>query len=234
MPTDGLGIGAGLVLLDGDLVIPGRTRVLLLHAPDALEHRLVALDGARLGQSVGELLQFGLEALREALGDAAFLLLALGGVAVEFDLAGVVVDHALRADGQRSVLFDQAGVVGIELPVAPTAHDHVAVALFVEPGDALLGGDAGVEHDRGRRLALLGGQRLHHLGQRLRLYGIAGEDSAALREAAGIEHQRQGHQRAVGTLLLGLAEGGIGVCMGRALEVGIGQVVERDHLVEIE
>jgi hypothetical protein len=34
----------------------------------------------------GEPLQLGLEALCEALGDAAFLLLALRGVAVEFDL----------------------------------------------------------------------------------------------------------------------------------------------------
>ena len=185
-------------------------------------------------QPVGELLQLGFEALRETLGDAALLLLTLRGVAVEFDLAGVVVDHALRADGQWPFLFDQAGVVGIELPVAPTAHDHVAVALFVEPGDVVLGGDTGIQHHRRRRLVRARRQRAHHLGQRLRLCGIAGENRAAFGKAARVQDQRQRHQRAVGALLLGFAEGGIGVCMGRALEVGIGQVVERDHLVEVE
>jgi hypothetical protein len=41
---------------------------------------------ARPVSVTGEPLQLGLEALCEALGDAAFLLLALRGVAVEFDL----------------------------------------------------------------------------------------------------------------------------------------------------
>ena len=74
----------------------------------------------------------------------------------------------------------------------------------------------------------------HRSGERLRLAGVAGEDLAALGKAAGVEHQRQRHQHAIGALLLGPAERGIGICAAAPLEIRIGEIVERDHLIEIK
>ena len=55
---------------------------------------------------------------------------------------------------------------------------------------------------------------------------MAREHLAALGKAAGIQHQGQGDQRAVGALLLGVAALGLRVTAGGAFEEGVGQVIQ--------
>ena len=155
-------------------------------------------------------------------------------MAIQAHLPGDLIDHALGTDLGVALLANQDGGLGIELLVALPADDQIAVTLFGEPGEVLLGGDPGIEHHRRGHGA--GGQRevLQHLLQGLGLADVAREDLAALGKAAGVQHQGQGHQRAVGALLLGVAVLGLGVAAGRALEEGVGQVIQGNGLGERE
>ncbi len=60
-----------------------------------------------------------------------------------------------------------------------------------------------------------------------RLHRVAGEDLRAPDEAALIKHQPQGEQHRIGALLLRVAACGFRIALERALEVGVGQVVQR-------
>ena len=79
-----------------------------------------------------------------------------------------------------------------------------------------------------------GAQALEHPGQRAGLAGVAGEDPRAAHEAAGVEHEGEGEQGAVGALLLAAAALGGGLVGGGAFEVGVGEVVEGDGGLEVE
>jgi hypothetical protein len=46
--------------------------------------------------------------------------------------------------------------------------------------------------------------------------------------AAGVEHEAQGDKRAVRPFLFRAAAGGLGIAGGGALEIGVGEIVERD------
>ena len=63
---------------------------------------------------------------------------------------------------------------------------------------------------------------------------VAGEDLRAAHEAAGVEHQPQGEQRAIGALVLGVSAQRLGLAPRLTLEVGVAQVVERDRGVEVK
>jgi hypothetical protein len=66
-----------------------------------------------------------------------------------------------------------------------------------------------------------------HLGQGGALGHVAGEHLGATYEAAAVEHEAEGDQRAIGTFLFRPAAGGFGVSCCGALEIGVGQIVER-------
>ena len=116
-------------------------------------------------------------------------------------------------------------LVGVELAGAFAADGEVAVALFPEPGEIGFGGDAGI-HDDER--ALEGVETLERVLQRARLGGVSGEHLRAAGEAAAVEPHAEGNQRTVGALLLRASARGLGIFVGGAFKVGIGQVVERD------
>ena len=62
-----------LVVLDGDLIVPGSTRVFLFETSDALEHLVVALDGYGLVLKPRcSLVERRLETLGEEVVDATF------------------------------------------------------------------------------------------------------------------------------------------------------------------
>ena len=90
----------------------------------------------------------------------------------------------------------------VEVPGALAAHDQVAVALLTQPVQAVLGGDAAVHHHQG---GARGMERFEHLGEGVVFAHIAGEDLGAAHEAAGVEYQPQGEQRAIGALVLGVS-----------------------------
>jgi len=77
-------------------------------------------------------------------------------------------------------------------------------------------------------------QALDHLPQGARLADIAREDPAAPGKTAPIQHQRQRHQRTVVTLLLGVAVSGMDIVFAGAFEKGVGQIEQRDGLLDIE
>ena len=63
---------------------------------------------------------------------------------------------------------------------------------------------------------------------------VAGEDLRAAHEAAGIEHQPQGEERAIGAFFLGMSALCLGLSARLAFEVGIGQVIERNRRAQVE
>ena len=67
-----------------------------------------------------------------------------------------------------------------------------------------------------------------HLPQRRSLRDVAGEQLGAAHEAAAVEHQAEGDQLAVRALFLGAAARGLGVVAGIALEISIGEIIQRD------
>ena len=69
--------------------------------------------------------------------------------------------------------LDRHGGIGIELPVAFTADDQIAVAVVAQPSDGGLDGDAAVEDHQGagRRV-----ERFQHAVQRAVLADVTGED----------------------------------------------------------
>ena len=230
-PGDGGGLLAGFVGGDGDLVMGGDARVLGFEAPDALPDLWEALVGAGARQPVVELGEGGFEAGGETLDDAAFLLGALLGVAVQAHLVGVGGDDLVQMDGLPGARLDGHGGLGVELPVALAADDQIAVAALVQPRDGVVGGDAAVHDDEGAGGRLQG---LEHAGQRAVLLDVAGKDLRAAHEAAGIEHQAQGQQRTVAALLLRVPALGLRVLAGLAFEVRVGQVVERHRRLQVE
>jgi hypothetical protein len=148
-------------------------------------------------------------------------------MAIEANFAAILAEHALQADGfiRRGQRID--GLIGIEL-AAPFAADHeVAILLLHQPGDIGGCGDPRIHDDQP---ALWCGQTVEHVHQRRGFGDIAGEQLRAAHEAAAIEHQTKGDQRTIGSFLLRPATGGFGVCLGGALEIGVGQIVERHGL----
>ena len=190
-----------------------------------------AFPGTGFGQPLGELGKCVLEAFGESLGDAALLRRALLGEAVQAHFLAVVGEHLVQMHAVTRRGLDAQRRLGVEVPGALAAHDQVAVALLAQPVQPLLGGDAAVHHhQRGAR----GMESIEHLGERVMLAHIAGEDLGAAYEAAGVEHQPQGEQRAIGAFVLGVSAQRLGLAPRLALEVGIAQVVERDRGVEVE
>ena len=204
--------------------------VALFGAPQALHDRGQVVAAAWFAQASLELAQRGLKAAGLGRVDGAILLLARWAVAVQQQVA-VRVHDAVKLDRHVAGGLHFAGLGWVELALAQPRHDHVVVALLAQPGQVGLGGDARVHHHRGPGLCL---QAAKHVGQRRGLAGVAGKYLAAAHEAAAVEHQRQGHQRAVAAALLAVPALGLAHASSGAFEVGVGQVVQRDRLAQAE
>ena len=63
---------------------------------------------------------------------------------------------------------------------------------------------------------------------------VAGKDLAAFAKALGVDTPAPGHQEAIRALLLGLAQGRVGIAPPRTFAIGIGEVIEGDDLLEVE
>ena len=202
-----------------------------LQSSDALPDLVEPLVRSRAGQPVVELRQGGLEAGGETLDDAALLLGPLLGVAVQAHFVGIGRDHLVHVHGLVRLRLERHGGIGIEPAVAFAADHQIAVAVVAQPRHTGVGGDTAVHHHQGagRRL-----QCFEHPGQRPVFADVAGEDLRAAHEAAGIEHQAQGQQRAVAALLLRVPALRLRLVARLALEVGVGQVVERHRRLQVE
>ena len=121
--------------------------------------------------------------------------------------------------------------LGVEVAGAFTADHQVAVALLTQPLDAVLGGDSAVHHHQG---TARGVERIEHLGQRVMFAHVAGEDLRAVHEAAGIEHQPQGEERAIGAFFLGVSASCLGLSARLAFEVGVGDIVESKGTLQFD
>ena len=143
----------------------------------------------------------------------------------------LLVDHALDLDRHIACRAHLGGSFRIELALAQPGYHHVVVALSSKPLQVGLSGNARVHHHRGPARRAQAGE---HLRQRGRLTGIAGEHPAATREPAAVQHHGQGHQRAVAAALLAVASLGFGDSGGDALEVSVGEVIQRDGLAKAE
>ena len=156
---------------------------------------------------------------------------ALLGEAVQAHLLGVVGQHLVQMHAVTRCGLDAHRRLGVEAPGAFAADHQVAVALLTQPPHAVLGGDSAVHHHQG---GARGVERVEHLGQRVMFAHVAGEDLRATHEAAGIEHQPQGEERAIGAFFLGVSASCLGLPARLAFEVGIGQVVQRDRRAQVE
>ena len=178
-----------------------------------------------------ELLQLALEARGEAVCDAPLLFRPRLGVAVEARLPAVGVDDLVDMDRAARAGLDGLRQFGVEAAGAFPADRQITGAVPAQPGDVGLGGDARVHHyQRVRRRA----QGLEHRRQGPVFIDRAGEDLGAAHEARAVEHQPQGQQRAIRTLLLGVAASGLALGRRLALEEGVGQVVERHRAAQPE
>ena len=200
-------------------------------SPNALPDLSEALVGAGARQPLVERGQRGLEAGGGPLNDGPLLVGPLFGVAVQADLAGVGRDDLVQMHGVVRLRADRHGGLGVELPVAFTADDQIAVAVVAQPPDGGLGGDAAVHHHQGagRRI-----ECLQHAGQRAVFPDVAGEDLRAAHEAAGVEHQAQGQQRTVAALLFRVPALCLRLRARLAFEIGVGQVVEGHRRLQVE
>ena len=153
------------------------------------------------------------------------------GVAVQAHFVGVGRDHLVHVHGLVRLRLERHGGIGIEAAVAFAADHQIAVAVVAQPSHTGVGGDTAVHHHQGadRRL-----QCFEHPGQRPVFADVAGEDLRAAHEAAGIEHQAQGQQRTVAALLLRVPALRLRLVARLALEVGVGQVVERHRRLQVE
>ena len=227
----GGGAFAGLVGVEFDIVVLGDPAAVGLEPADALPDFVDPFLGAGSRESFGELGQCVLEAPGESLGDAAFFRGALLGEAVQAHLLGVFGEHLVQMHAVIRRSLDTQCRLGVEVAVAFAAHHQVAVAVLTQPPQPVFGGDSAVHHHQG---GARGVERVEHLGKREVLAHVAGEDLGATHESAGVEHQPQGEQRAIGTLVLGVSTQRLGLAPRLALEVGIAQVVERDGGVQVE
>ena len=224
LPGDGVRLLAAVVGDDVDVVVGRGAAALLPDPADALPDMVEPLAGARPRQAVVELLQLALEARGEAVCDALFLLRPRLGVAVEPRLSAFGVDHLVDMDRLARPGLDGQRQLGIEAAGAFPADRQIAVAVPAQPGDVGLGGDPRIHHhQRVRRRA----QGPEHRRQGPALVDRAREHLGAAHEARAVEHQPQGQERAIRALLLGMAARGLGLGRRRALEEGVGQVVER-------
>ena len=179
-------------------------------------------------QSLGEPV---LEAFGEALDDGALLGGALLGEAVQAHLLAIIGQHLVQMHAVIRRGLDAQCRLGVEVPGTLAADHQVAVFVLTQPLHAVLGGDAAVHHHQsGAR----GVERIEHLGQRVVLAHVAGEDLGAAHEAAGVEHHPQGEQWAIGAFVLGVSAPRLGLPTRLAFEEGIGQVVERDRRAQVE
>ena len=190
--------------------------------------RLWARGRASPSLSLGE---SGFEAGGEPLDDGPFLVGPLLRVAVQPHFIGVGRDRLVELHGLVRPRADGDGGPGVELAVAFAADDQVAVAVVAQPRDAGVGGDAAVHDHEG---ALGGLKRRQHAGQGPLFPDIAGEDLRAAHEAAGVEHQAQGQQRAVAAFLLGVSALRLRLPARPAFEIRVGQVVEGHRRLDVE
>ena len=198
---------AGVVGDDLDVAVAGDAAVARLEAADALVHLVEALDRARPGKSLGERAEGLLEALREAFQDGVLLLRPLRRVAVQAHLAVGAHRGPLQMHGASAAGDARRRRRGVERAPALAARRQAAVSGLAQPRHPALGGDAAVHRRQrpGRRA-----ERGQHGLERVLLADAAGEHPRAAREAAAVERQPEGEQRAVAALLLGVARAAFG------------------------
>ena len=235
LEVDGGRVGAGVRLLDRDLVVPGDGGEALLEAAYALQHPVVALEAALDREAAVEPFQRRLEAVPPQADDRVLgLLLALADD-VEPRLAVLACEapgaHLLVRAGDQQRL---GPALGRRRPGAAADRDPV-VAPLAQPRDVLLGGDARVHDHRGlgRRAAAHRLEPDQRVLQRARLAHVARQDLATAREACAVERQRQSDQRTIVTLLLGAPEAGK-LAVGVAVVVDIGEIVEGDGVGDVQ
>jgi hypothetical protein len=112
-PLQDLGVAAGLIFLEANVVVTGHPCVALAQPPDAHEHLVVRLHPAGQVQTLGQVLKGRLQADGETPLDAPLLGLAAGGMANQAHLPADLVDHALGADLRVARRADQDGRLGI-------------------------------------------------------------------------------------------------------------------------
>ncbi len=148
------------------------------------------------------------------------LLRPLRRVAVQAHLAVGAHRGSLQVHGASAAGDARRRRRGVERAPALAAHRQAAVAGLAQPRHPALGGDAAVHRRQrpGRRA-----ERGQHGLERVLLADAAGEHLRAAREAAAVERQPEGEQRAVAALLLGVAARRLRELRRGALEAGVGE-----------
>jgi hypothetical protein len=97
------------------------------------------------------------------------------------------------------------------------------------------GGHAAVDHHRAAR-AFTGAplQRAEHLIHRGGIVTIAGKAFVGGGKAVAVEHQPHHHLLAVGPLVARLVALGLRIALGQTLEVGRGEIIEEERVVEVK
>jgi len=175
-----------------------------------------------------------LEASRLGRVDGAVLVLARRRVAIQ-QRVPLLVENTLDLDRHIAGRLHLCGERRIELALTQARHHHVVIALSAQPCQVRFSGDARVHHYRG---TLRCTQPREHVLERGRFTGITGEDPAPPREPAAVQRHGQGHRRAIATIfrkpVLAVPAFGLTHACGNALEVGVGEVGQRDRLAEAE
>ena len=151
----------------------------------------------------------------------------------DFEHFDLLVCAAIR-EGFKGFFLKRFSVF---LAASSSDVDEVIVAARFEQGEVGLGGKAGIEDHDGLELGGLRGaliKALKHAFQGGGVGGVAFKDFVSEGEAVLIKGHADGDLAAVITLLFVFAVFGLWVGFGKALEVGVGDVVEDDAALEIE
>ena len=130
----GRGALSGFIRVELDVIVLSDAAAVFLESTDALPDLVDAFLGSWFGEPLGELGECVLEAVGEAFDDAAFLVGALFGEAVQAYLPSIVGQllvqlHAVLRGGLNA---HRGG--GVKVPGAFPADHQVAVALHATTG----------------------------------------------------------------------------------------------------
>lgn len=137
-------------------------------------------------------------------------------------------------DGHRAPIRLQYAALGFG-----AADAQVVVTPFLEQAEILFCGNTGINDDHHLLVGMgwhgiSGNDAVHHTGQRFGIGSVSGKDGGVAYEALRVDGQRKHQQTAVGALLLGAAEFGLGGGTLAPLEVEVCQVVEYHAVGDIE
>ena len=194
-----------------------------LQPPYPLQNFVSILFAPGFEQGSRDLGQAALKLLSEPVGHGGFFFLPCLGMTVQTHFRTILADHPLEMDCLAGGGGNVHGLRQIKLAGPLAADDQIAIVMTNQPADIGLGGDAPVHDHQGADRCV---KPLEHLFQSGGLGNIAVEHPRTPDKTAAVQHQPQGHQRAIAAFFLRMPALGLGIGLHLAFKIGVGQVKE--------